>query len=171
MAIVSVFEKLSALARFLVLRFCLFWGFSCKLPITRANDDLVFLRACARARWKAMFYQKLPIYLMMAPIWATILLTRNKAVVIILWYALPVFLVGIIGVLAGTWTATSGSFDIHTRKEYARLQLVVCTAAARADVTVSMSATDVTQRMGERLLNQPWNVRMPRKQVGRPVQA
>jgi len=167
MTMASVCRRSAALVRALFLKVCLFWGFPCRLPITRANDDLLFLRACNRARWKAMFYQKLPIHLMMTPIWATILLTRNKLVIVILWYALPLFLVGTIGILAGTLSATSGSVGIHTRKEYARLQMVACAVAAQADVTVNVNATDVTQRMRERLDGQPWNVPMPSKRVGR----
>ena len=166
MMMASVGGRSVALGRMVYLKFCLLFGFRCKLPITRANDDLLFLRACARARWKAMFYQKLPIYLMMAPIWATILFTRNKAVVMVLWYALPLLLVGVIGILAATWTGTSGSVDIHIRKEYARLQLAACAAAALADVPASKSATDGTQRMRERLEDQPLNVPMPPKQEG-----
>lgn len=170
MATVLIYSKCRALARSLFLRFCIFWGVPCKLPVTRANDDFLFLRACARARWKALFFQKLPIYVMMAPIWGVIILTNNKVVVLILWYyALPLFIVGTIGIIAGTLSATSGSFDIHVRREYARLQRAARAAESQVSVAVNVSATDVVQRMREQLQNQPWNVRKPRRQVGRPV--
>jgi len=162
-------QTLLVLVNGLVLKFALFWGIPCKLPTTRANDDVLFLRACARAKWKAMFFQKLPIYLMMAPVWGIVLFSNSAAAVIIMWYLLPLVLVGAIGIVAGTVAATSGSFDIHTRNEYVRLQLAASATPSGRISTVYVSASDVTQRMRTRLDGQPWNVPMPPKPAGRPA--
>jgi len=110
-----------ALVRGIVLKFCSFWGIPCKLLVSRANDDVLFLRACARAKCKATFYQKLPIWVMMAPLVVIFLFKPNDKLAVALMYLFPTFLVGVIAIVAGTLSATRGSIDIQTRNEYSRL--------------------------------------------------
>lgn len=79
MSIASVFHTSISLPHALFIEVYLFWGIRCRLSTTRANDDVLFLRGCARAKCEAMFFQKLPIYLKMAPIWGIILFSNSAA--------------------------------------------------------------------------------------------
>ena len=116
-----------------------------------------------------MFHQKLPIYLMMAPVWAIIIFSNNEKAVVLMWYLLPLVLVGAIGLIAGTVSATSGSFDIQTRNAYVRLQKESRMAAEGLGTKAVLTASDLTQRMQNHLERNPFSVPMPPRRVGRPA--
>ena len=144
MSTITSLRRLSASATGLKMKFCLFWGIPCKIPISTANDDFVFLRACARAKRKAWFHQKLPIWVMMTPIMLIFLFHPNTKLIVVLIYLFPYCLAHLIVIVAGTWSATRGSFDIHTRNEYLRLL-----RAAEADQQEHITSSDTAQNLAE----------------------
>jgi|GEM_PF-2026952 len=115
----SLILYLKALAR----RLGLFWGVPGSMPISRINDDRLYIRACALAKRKYLLRQKLLIYACILPIALFMAITQSKpalAVLLILW---PFVIVGTIGAFVGALSARLGvSLEIYIREEYAQLR-------------------------------------------------
>ena len=137
----------------------------------QSPDNDLLLCAAARARWKALFLQKLPVYLMMAPAVGFYLATKSYTVLIILMYIVPWFYIPLVGLISSPIVARYGSYDIHFRQEISRLRQVAYAAAGQVSVTVDASKTDIAQRVSERRLSQFWKVSKLPRQVRRPMHA
>ncbi|MFC2079612.1 hypothetical protein ACFLSZ_06500 [Candidatus Bipolaricaulota bacterium] len=105
------------------LRICLFWGLPCRVPISRMNDDRLYIRACAIAKRKFSFFQKLWINACMLPIVLFMCVSQNKKALCLMLYLLPVVFVGAISWFIGELISRfSISYDVYVRREYKRLQ-------------------------------------------------
>jgi len=122
----------------LFLRFCLFWGIPGPIPVTRMNDDRLYIRACAIAKRKYYIVQKLLIYALMLPLALFWAISQNKqALCLVLFYLFPLAFIGAIAICIGELTSKLGlSFDVFVRREYSRLR-----ALSLQEVQTPMPAT------------------------------
>ncbi len=148
--------------RFSLVRFFLFWGLPCPLPLTRANDDVLYIKASNRGRRKAFWNQRKWIWSFMVPFWGVSIFCPDKRIVIALWYAFPLFIAGIIAIAVGQWTIVSGSAEIRTRKELVKLRTkALMQTQPRESAVLRLSRSDVTFRMSHRrqLLMSGWHLK------------
>lgn len=150
----SVCEHVRVWTRGSILKFCLFWGFPCALPMQSPGNDL-FVRAAARARVKALFFKKLPVYLLMAPAVGLYLGTKSYTVLIILLYIVPWFYIPLVALISFPIAAWYGSFDLHLWREMARLQECACAEAGQVSTAMIVSRTDIWQRVRKRRYCRP----------------
>ena len=112
--------KLKALIR----RIGLFWGIPGSMPISRMNDDRLYIRACAIAKRRYYILQNLLLCALWLPIILFWAISQNKiALAFVLFYLLPYVLIAVIAACLGEINSRFRlSVDTFTRREYRRLQ-------------------------------------------------